>query len=113
MLMKKCVLAIFLMLIGGISPGVLAASPPTAAVPLGLSLAEIKVTGNEFVILQNNTGGAITDLSKYWLYVFNNINPLAAGVSSSSQQLPSGTLANGQFILLSANGGNTCGAAVT
>ena len=113
MLMKKCVLVIFLMLIGGISPGVLAASPPTAAVPLGLSLAEIKVTGNEFVMLQNNTGGTITDLSKYWLYFFNNVNPLAVGVSSSSQQMPPGSLLNGQIILLSANGGSTCGAAVT
>ena len=113
MLMKKCVLVIFLMLIGGISPGVLAASPPTAAVPLGLSLAEIKVTGNEFVMLQNNTGTTITDLSKYWLYFFNNVNPLAVGVSSSSQQMPPGSLLNGQTILLSANGGNTCGAAVT
>src|SRR3972149_6494200 len=87
MLMKKCVLAIFLMLIGGISPRVLAASPPTAAVPPGLSLAEIKVTGNEFIMLQNNTGASITDLSRYWLYFFNNVNPLAVGVSSSSQHL--------------------------
>src|SRR3990167_6427687 len=113
MLMKKCVLAIFLMLIGGISPGVLAASPPLAAVPSGLSLAEIKVTGNELVMIQNNTGSTITDLSKYWLYFFNNVNPLAVGVSSSSQQMPPGSLLNGQIILLSANGGSTCGAAVT
>src|SRR3989344_605545 len=58
-------------------------------------------------------GGTITDLSKYWLYFFNNVNPLAVGVSSSSQQMPPGSLLNGQIILLSANGGSTCGAAVT
>lgn len=101
------------MLMGGISPRVLAASPPAAAVPPGLSLAEIKVTGNEFVMLQNNTGGTITDLSKYWLYFFNNVNPLAVGVSSSTQQLPAGSLLNGQTVLLSATGGSTCGAAIT
>ena len=101
------------MLWGSISTLVLAANPPALVVPAGLSVAEIKITSNEFVMLQNNTGGAILDLSKYWLYVFNNVNPLAAGVTSNSQQLPAGSLANGQYILLSASGGNTCGAAVT
>ncbi len=113
MAMKKYVVAIFLMLMGSISSSVLATAPPTLATPASLSLAEIKITGNEFVVLQNNTGNTITDLSKYWLYDFNNVNPLAIGVSSSSQQLPAGSLANGQTILLSATGGNTCGAAVT
>src|SRR3989344_9536088 len=111
--MKKYVVAIFLMFIGGISPSVLAAVPPALSAPSGLSLAEIKITGNEFLMLQNNTGSVIADLSKYWLYVFNNVNPLAAGISSSLQQLPAGSLDNGQYILLSASGGNTCGAAVT
>ena len=90
----------------------LAATAPTLATPGGLSLAEIKITGNEFVMLQNNSGAAIPDLSKYWLYVFNNLNPLAVGVSSSTQQLPAGNLAPGQTVLLS-GGGATCGAAIT
>ncbi|OVE79292.1 hypothetical protein BVY00_00810 [bacterium G20] len=111
--MKKYVALIFLMLLGLLPARVLAASPPTLVVPSGLSLAEIKITGNEFVMLQNNTGTPIPDLSKYWLYVFNNVNPLAAGVSSSSQQLPTGSLASGQTVLLSTNGGSTCGAAIT
>lgn len=110
--MKKCGVVILLMLGGLVPVSVLAADPPPLAVPTGLSLAEIKITGNEFVVLQNN-GAAITDLSKYWLYVFNNVNPLATGVSSSSQQLPAGSLATGQTVLLSASGGNTCGAAIT
>lgn len=101
------------MLMGVISPTVHAVSPPALTTPTGLSLAEIKITGNEFIILQNNTGLTITDLSKYWLYAFNNVNPLASGVSSSSQQLPPGSLASGQTVLLSANGGNTCSSAIT
>lgn len=90
-----------------------ATSPPALAVPAGLSLAEIKVTGSEFVMLQNNTGFTISDLSTYWLYGFSSSNPLASGISSSSQQLPSVSLANGQTVLLSSTGGLTCGAAVT
>lgn len=111
--MKKYGVVILLMLLGIPEASALAASPPPLAAPPGLTLAEIKITGNEFVILQNNTGSTISDLSNYWLYVFNNVNPLAAGVSSSSQQLPSGSLASGQFALLSASGGNTCGATTT
>src|SRR5438067_379849 len=121
--MKKYFLVILLMLSGLLSPlsrAVLAASlpagqagPPIVGGPSGLSIIEIKITGNEFIMLQNNSGSTISDLSKYWLYNFNNINPLAAGVSSSAQQLPATSLANGQTVLLSANGGGTCGAAAT
>ena len=88
-------------------------SPPTLAAPSSLSLIEVKITGNEFIMLQNNTSLIIPDLSRFWLYDFNNTNPLASGVSSSTQQLPAVALAVGQTIMLSANGGSTCGAAVT
>ncbi len=93
---------------------VLAASPPapTLATPPGLSLAEIKMTGSEFVMLQNNTGSTITNLSEYLVYGFNNVNPLAPGVNISIQQLPLGSLLSGQTVLLS-DGGATCGAAIT
>lgn len=101
------------MLFSFIPKTVWATTPPVLEVPASLSLAEIKITGNEFLLLQNNSGATISDLSKYWLYSFNNVNPLAVGVSSSSQQLPPVSLANGQTVLLSANGGSTCGAAVT
>src|SRR3982751_5329789 len=107
--MKKYCLAIFLTLFGFLPASVFAAAPPSLAVPAGLSLAELKITGNEFVLLINNSGAIIPDLSKYWLYNFNNTNPLAAGVSSSTQQLPAASLLNGQTVLLSANGGSTCG----
>ena len=59
------------------------------AAPSGLSLLEIKITGDEFLVLQNNTGGTISDLSAYWLTMYNNVNPAASGVSTSTQQLPS------------------------
>src|SRR5579859_6792604 len=102
--MKKYCVAIFLMLMGVFSqaflPTATAASAPILAGPSGLALIEIKITGNEFVMLQNNTGSTITDLSRYWLYNFNNINPLASGVSSSTQQLPVAALGPGQTVLL-------------
>lgn len=100
--------------IGIVSIGrAVAVSAPNLSGPAGLSIIEIKITGNEFIMLQNNTGATIPDLSLFWLYGFNNINPLAADTTSSSQQLPSGSLDNGQTLLLSGNGGATCGAAVT
>ena len=115
--MKKYYL-IFLMLAGlarQLTPQLATAAAPAPALapPPGLVLLELKITGNEFVMLQNNSNVAIADLSRYWLYVFNNVNPLAAGVSSSTQQLPAASLAPGQTVLLSASGGNTCGAAIT
>jgi hypothetical protein len=116
-LMKKCFIAIFLMLFGVLAPVLtvqaVVTSPPTLTAPLGLSLVEIKITGNEFIVLQNNTSSTISDLSRYWLYDFNNTNPMASGVSSSTQQLPFATLGAGQTVMLSSTGGSTCGAAVT
>lgn len=91
---------------------VLAVTAPTLATPPGLSLAEIKMTGSELVMLQNNTGSTITNLSEYSIYGFNNVNPLASGVNISVQQLPAGSLLAGQTVLLS-DGGATCGAAIT
>ncbi|MGH7157083.1 MAG: lamin tail domain-containing protein [Candidatus Saccharimonadales bacterium] len=87
-------------------------APPVPAVPPTLALSEIKITGDEFVILRNNSGKDITDLSSYWLDDFNSNQPLGSGVSRSSQQLPAVGLAKNQTILLSSNGMATCGAAV-
>jgi hypothetical protein len=90
----------------------LAASAPDIAAPAGLSIAEIKVTGSEFIVLQNNTGADITDLSGYALYYFNNFNPFAGGVSSSVSFLPATSLASGESLLLSSDPQQTCGATV-
>jgi hypothetical protein len=115
--MKKYFIAILLMLFSvfelALTASAAVTSPPPLAAPSSLSLIEIKITGNEFIMLQNNTSLTIPDLSRFWLYDFNNTNPLASGVSSSTQQLPAAVLAVGQTIMLSANGGSTCGAAVT
>ena len=88
------------------------ASPPPLGVPAQLAIAEIKITGDEFLVIQNNSGTNIADLSQYWLEGFNNVNPLAAGVSSSSQQLPAVNLAAGQSVMLSAAARPTCAVAV-
>jgi len=87
------------------------APPPLLAAPLGLSLTEVKITGDEFVALQNNSATSIPDLSKYWLYAFNKTNTQAAGATSTAQQLPTAALPVGASVLLS-GGGATCGAAV-
>jgi hypothetical protein len=89
------------------------AAPPPMAAPPTLAISQIKITGDEFVILKNNTGKDIPDLSTYWLDGYNSNQPLASGVSNSSQQLPSVKLASGQSILLSSNGMATCGAAAS
>lgn len=88
-----------------------ALAPPMAA-PNGLTLLEIKMTGDEFVMLQNNTGEVISNISSYWLTTYNNVNPLAAGVSSTTQQLPTASLGVGETLLLSAAPMQTCGASV-
>lgn len=87
-------------------------SPPVPAVPPTLALSEIKITGDEFVVLRNNSGQDINDLSSYWLDDFNSNQPLSSGVSRSTQQLPAVKLGKNQTILLSSNGMATCGAAV-
>jgi hypothetical protein len=87
-------------------------TPPAMAAPQGLSITELKITGDEFLMLQNNTPAAISDLSSYWLYAFNNVSPLSSGVSSSQQQLPAVALDAGETLLLSAAPRDTCGAEV-
>lgn len=73
-----------------------------------LTMREVKVTGDEFVVLQANTN--IADLSSYWLGYSStdtttNIVP--------TQQLPAIRLASGQAILLTSDGVQTCDASYT
>jgi hypothetical protein len=113
--MKKYFIRFFLM-VGGLlilSRPAISASPPAMAVPPLLALSEIKITGDEFIVLKNNTGKDIADLSSYWLDGYNSNQPLSAGVTNTAQQLPAVKLAGGQTVLLSSNGMVTCGAAVT
>lgn len=85
---------------------------PTPAAPISLSLAQIKITGDEFIVLQNNAPTEIADLSQYSLKSFNNVNRVAAGVNSAVQQLPATILGAGQRLILSTNTRNTCGASI-
>jgi hypothetical protein len=89
-----------------------ALTAPDMSAPAGLSIVQLKVTGSEFIVLQNNTGTDITDLSTYALYYFNNYNPFASGVSSSTSFLPATSLAAGESLLLSGDPRQTCGATV-
>lgn len=89
-----------------------AASAPALSVPTGLSFAEVKVTGDELLVIENNSGQPINDLSSYWLYDFNSTSPLLAGTKSASEQLPATALGAGQTLLLSSAARPTCGAAV-
>lgn len=94
-------------------PGIALATPLALSTPPTLAFAEISITGsNEFLVIQNNSGSTINDLSIYWIYQHNKSNPAAAGATTTTQQLPSAKLNPGQTILLSANAQNTCGAAV-
>lgn len=73
-----------------------------------LYIREVKITGEEFLVIQATQ--TIADLSEYWI-----------GYSSSettanivpSQQLPARALQNGQAILLTSDGGATCDAVWT
>ncbi|MFA5003682.1 MAG: lamin tail domain-containing protein [Candidatus Saccharimonadales bacterium] len=73
----------------------------------GLVFREVKITGDEFVVLQNNGLSDIAHLNDYWLgYVGSD-----TGTAPPSQQLPDVTLKSGQAILLSGGGTiNTCDA---
>src|SRR5689334_3976366 len=110
--MKKHYIALFLMLWVLLSNAgsAVSPSPPAMSTPPFLAISEIKITGDEFVVLKNNTGKDISDLSGYWLDGYNSNQPLGAGVTNTAQQLPAPKLANGQTILLSSSGMNTCGA---
>ena len=87
-------------------------APPSLSLPAQLAIAEIKITGDEFLVIQNNSDTSIADLSQYWLEGFNNVNPLAAGVSNSAQQLPAVSLAASQSVMLSAVARPTCASTV-
>lgn len=92
---------------------VLAASAPSLRTPTGLSFAQIQITGDEFIVIQNSSVATITDLSRYWLHYFNKTDPISAGAKGSIVQLPYGSLSPGGTVLLSAVGRPTCGASLS
>ena len=80
--------------------------------PTGLSFAVIKITGEEYVVIQNNANADISDLSQYAVRSYNNVNPTATGVSTATEQLPATSLGRGQRLLLSSTIRSTCGASL-
>ncbi|PID30324.1 hypothetical protein CSA80_02780 [Candidatus Saccharibacteria bacterium] len=75
-----------------------------------LFIREIKITGDELVVLQ--AAADISDLSEYWIGYKGDeaANPHAI---VPTQQLPAYDLAAGQAVLLTSDGGATCDAVMT
>jgi hypothetical protein len=73
-----------------------------------LTISQIKITGDETVVLKNNTASNLL-IGNYWLQYFNDFNLSASGVSNSSAQLPNVTLQPGQEILLASGTSANCG----
>ena len=95
---KYCLIfALMLLEVGGIwlYRDSLLADP---VLPQNVTITQVKISGEEFVVLRNNTDLDI-QLSNYWLQYFNEAS-LAVGVSNSSAQLPDAKLlAHGEIIL--------------
>jgi hypothetical protein len=83
------------------------AGADTAVVP-AMSFREVKITGDEFVVLQANQ--AVADLSSYWLG-YSNSDTATSIVPT--QQLPAIGLAKGQAVLLTSDAAQTCDAVYT
>jgi hypothetical protein len=68
------------------------------SLPQNVTITQVKISGEEFVVLRNNTDLDV-QLSNYWLQYYNE-SSLAVGVSNSSAQLPDAKLpAHGEIIL--------------
>jgi hypothetical protein len=82
--MRKCFIALaftFIILNGFIvyKPTILA----DAALPQNLSIVQMKITGDEFLVLRNTTPQNLS-LSNFWLQYFNDFSLSTPGISSST-----------------------------
>ncbi len=109
MQMKKYCIAIFLMLFY-LGSSQIVSSPAKADTTLAkeLTINQIKITGDEFLVLRNATPYNM-NLAGYWLEYFNDFDLSNLGISNSSQQLPSVILQPGQEILLTVGAAANCG----
>ncbi len=73
-----------------------------------LQITQIKITGDEFVVLHNATSSNL-NLGNFWLQYYNEFNLSVGGVSNSSQQLPAVILQPNQEILLAVGAAANCG----
>lgn len=76
--------------------------------PQNLSISQIKISGDEFVVIRNNTNSDV-QLSNYWLQYFNEASLSVVGISSNSFQLPDAKLQPNREIILSAGVAPVCG----
>jgi hypothetical protein len=84
----------------------------SAAAPAGdLTIIQIKMTGSETIVLENTSPQPL-NLSNYLLEYFNKAAPASLAVPTSTQQLPSLTIAPKQSVLISGDSSPTCGASV-
>ncbi|MEX0881366.1 MAG: lamin tail domain-containing protein [Candidatus Saccharimonadales bacterium] len=72
-----------------------------------LTVGQIKITGDEFLVLRNATNTNL-QLNNYWLQYFNDFD-LARTSSASSSQLPAVWLQPGQEIMLAVGTAAACG----
>lgn len=75
-----------------------------------LAVREIKITGDELIVLQATTD--IADLSEYWVG-YTGSDTANPGSIVPTQQLPPRPLRAGQALLLTSDGGATCDAVLT
>ena len=79
-------------------------------VVLPLVIREMKITGEEFVVLQATQD--IADLSQYWIG-YTGSDTANPGAIVPSQQLPVRGIMAGEALLLTSDGGATCDAVLT
>ena len=84
--------------------------PLLADVPLAkeLTISQLKITGDEFIILHNTTSANL-QLANFWLQYFNDFDLTHQGVTNSLVQLPSVILQPGQEIMLTVGTAASCG----
>jgi hypothetical protein len=76
-----------------------------AASPAELQLTQLNITGDEYVTIQNTSGGPV-DLSRYWLGYAGSDSATAV----PGQQLSAQTLQSQETVMLNNGAAQTCGA---
>jgi hypothetical protein len=105
--MKKYFVIFLMLLDGGFAWSLQSITLADTPLAKDLAISELKVTGDEFVVLRNTTNTSL-QLNDFWLQYFNDFD-LARTTSANSFQLPSVWLKPEQEILLSAGTAAACG----
>ncbi|MBI2285269.1 lamin tail domain-containing protein [Candidatus Saccharibacteria bacterium] len=106
--MKKYFVILFLMLLeAGYTWSLQSITLADTPLAKELAVSQIKITGDEFIVLRNATNTNM-QLNNYWLQYFNDFD-LARTSSASSSQLPAVWLQPGQEIMLAVGTVAACG----